>query len=165
MRVDHLDELPRGSAAHPSGKVDLDPRPIGLGEREAEHAAPRRGGGLDADLVIVERHGVVAGLGDLGLVAEARAVAVFRPLRAALGVQRPGGGHHQEVAQVAIPAHAAHVRETEAFDRCMPVGIARSVIAAGDGVRAELHQSEGRGRRREMSCRRCRRPFRRRSWG
>ena len=48
-----------------------------------------------------------------------------------------------------MPAHAAHVGETEAFDAGVVVGVAGAVVAAGDGVWAELHQTKWHGRTRK----------------
>ena len=57
--------------------------------------------------------------------------------------------HHEEVPQVAIPAHAAHLREGETLDRGMFVAVARTVIAARDGIGTHLHHAERRGRPRK----------------
>jgi len=70
-------------------------------------------------------------------------VAEWRGVVLALGLQGTGGGHDLEIAKIAIPAHTAHVSETETFDGGMLIGIARPIVAAGDGVGAELHQPEG----------------------
>ena len=57
------------------------------------------------------------------------------------GLQRSFRGHDHEVAQISERADAAHVVETKALNGEVWVGIASAVVAARDGIRAELHQT------------------------
>ena len=71
------------------------------------------------------------------------AVAGLRvPLVTGRRVQTAYGGCHQEVAELSIPADAAHVDEAEAFDGRVVPRITGAVVASGLRVGTELYQSE-----------------------
>src|SRR5271167_1127752 len=40
-----------------------------------------------------------------------------------------GRGHHLQIAEIAVPSDTAHVRKTEALNRCLLVRVSGSVIA------------------------------------
>ncbi len=143
-----LHRLMQRRASDPPGQVDLNPRLRVLGKREAKDAAMRSSGHLGPDLVVVQRHGVVPGLGDFRGFGVGRQIAGARLIGHAIpGFQRPGGRHDHEIAQFSKPAHPAHMGKTEALDGGIGIGVAGPVAArVGNGVRAELHHPAGRGR-------------------
>ena len=110
-----------------------------------------RGAALGLNLIIVQLDRVVSGAGSLRGLVVGRAVAVYAVVVffSRHQFQRACRGHHQEVSQVAEPAYAAHLRESKAFYRRVLVAVSRAVVAAGDGVRADLHHApRGRGARK-----------------
>ena len=121
-----------------------------LGEGVAVHAHACGGGQLGAHAGIVQGHGVIAGLGGLGLVTEARGEAAAGLVDvAALQLDLAGGGHQQEVAQIRMP-RAGEVRMREAHDGAVAVAVARrpaiAVLARLDlGIGRKLHHAEGQG--------------------
>src|ERR1700728_2216945 len=50
--------------------------------------------------------------------------------------------HHEQVAEVSVPANPAHAEETEALNRCMFIRVARRLISSCDRVRSGLHHAE-----------------------
>lgn len=145
--VHHADELFGGRTADAAGQVEADARGVALGEGHPDHPGAAGRGQFDADVIVVERHGIVTGAGLLRVVRVGRAVAAAWHLFVAdVGVERSDAGGHQQVAEVAVPADAAHVDEAETFDGGVVPRIAGAVVAAGAGVGAELHQSERGGR-------------------
>jgi hypothetical protein len=59
-------------------------------------------------------------------------------------LHRSARRHDLQIAEVPVPADAAHVKGAEAFDRRVVIGISRCVVATCDRVWAQLHQTEGR---------------------
>ena len=99
------------------------------------------------DGIVRQLDGVITGPGLLRCLVVGRAIALDTAVALLAGhqSQRPGRRHHQEVAQVAIPAHAAHLRHREALYRAMLVAISGAVVTSRDGIRAHLRHAEGRG--------------------
>jgi hypothetical protein len=56
--------------------------------------------------------------------------------------QRARRGDSQQIPEVAIPSHSAHMGEAEALDGRVLIGVTRSVVAAADSVGTQLHQAE-----------------------
>ena len=109
-----------------------------------------RGGTFDPDAVVRQVGRVVTRTGRFGGFVVVRAVAGDRAVLLARDLlQRARGGHDEQVAQLAEPSHAVHLREGEAFDRGVFVTVSGAVVAARDGVRADLHHAEGRRGPRE----------------
>ena len=114
----------------------------------------RARGELGAHPVVLQGDGVIARLGVLTRVAEARGVAAAGMLRvAALQAHRPGNRHQQHVPQVRV-AGAREVRVGEADDGVILVAVARrpavGLLARPDlRVRAHLHHAEGHHRARK----------------
>ena len=59
-------------------------------------------------------------------------------------LQRASSGHYEEIAQIATPPHATHLREGEALDGPVFVTVTGTVVAAGNGIGADLHHAPGR---------------------
>ena len=143
--VHDLDELLGRGPPDPTRQVDLDPRLSVLGEGEADDACARRGRELRPDAIVGKAHSIVSGLCDFRVMRETGTVSAFRAVgRSSVGPELANGWHHQEVAEIAVPAHAAHVREAEPLDRGVLVGVPGAVVAPGDGVGAQLDQTERR---------------------
>ncbi|KAG1319397.1 hypothetical protein G6F63_014762 [Rhizopus arrhizus] len=88
------------------------------------HAHPRTGGQLGAHLVVVQGDRVVARLGPLIVVAEARGITAARLFRiAALQARRAGERHQQDVAQIGM-AGAGKMRVRETDDAAVVVAVA-----------------------------------------
>lgn len=142
--VHHLDVLPLGRAADAARQVDLDARLFALGKGEAQDAAVRGGRTFGTDAVVGQQGAVIPrargfrGLVVMGTVTPDRSVLPARDL-----LQRAGRRHDQQVAQVAEPAHAAHLREGEPFDGRVLVAVPGAVVPARDGVGADLHHTVG----------------------
>ena len=142
--VHHLDVLPLGRAADAARQVDLDARLFALGKGEAQDAAVRGRRTFGTDAVVGQQGAVIPrargfrGLVVMGTVTSDRAVLPARDL-----LQRAGRRHDQQVAQVAEPAHAAHLREGEPFDGRVLVAVPGAVVPARDGVGADLHHAVG----------------------
>ncbi len=81
---------------------------------------------------------------------EARPKTVSRPVSPSFSFGRPEHRHHLKIAKVSIPADAAHVNETEAFNGIVFPGIARAIVAARNGIRTQLHQPKGSPLRLEI---------------
>jgi hypothetical protein len=120
-------------------------------EGVAVDADPRPRRHLRADLRIVERHGVIAGMRDFRRVREPRAIAGTRSGGIAW-IERDGGAryrHHQHVAEIGM-ACPRKMRVAEALDGRIVVAIARRMavafadLATRVGVGAELHHAERR---------------------
>ena len=132
-----------------------------LGEREAQQTAARRSRTLGLDVVVRQPRGIVACLSRLArLVVGGTATeygvqenrrgkqSVTLPVILAPSKRRQASGcgrHHQEVPQIAIPAHTAHLRHGKALYRLVLVAVARPVVATRNRVGAHLHHSERRG--------------------
>ena len=58
-------------------QIEQDPRLIGLRKRVSHESGAGRGCQFRPNAVIVKRHGVVAGRGDFGVVAEPRAITLI----------------------------------------------------------------------------------------
>ena len=144
--VDHADELPGGRAPDAMGEIKL--HPVGRitlpGEREPEHTRTGRGREFAADVVVIEGDGIVTRFHHLRPVPETTAVAAAGNLFPARHhVERTARRRDEEVAEIPVPAHAAHVREAEPLDRGVVMGVARGLVARRVGVRAQLHHTEG----------------------
>ena len=57
--------------------------------------------------------------------------------------------HYKQVAQIAVPPHAAHLRKGKALDRSVLIAVTRAVVTARNGIGAHLHHAERCGRTRE----------------
>ncbi len=99
-----------------------------LGEDVAVHTATLCGGELAANVVVVQRDGVVARCGHLGLVAETLAVAPVGVLGGA-GVELglAAVGHNQNISQVAV-AGATEMGVAEAHDAAVAVLVTGTVV-------------------------------------
>ncbi len=105
---------------------------------------------LGLHTVVAQKHRVIPCPGLLRLLVVTRAVSRIRIRLLARGrMQRPDGRHHQEITQIAIPSHTAHLCEGKPFHCGMLMAVTRPVVAAGYGVRTELHHSERCGRPRD----------------
>ena len=143
MVVYHLHSLVGRRAAHATCQVDLYACLLALGEGEAQHTAVGKGCCLRLYIIVGEHHAVVAGRGLLRSLVVARAIAPVGIVhRARKGAQLPDGWHHQEIAQVAIPAYSAHLRKGKALDGGVLVAIPGTVVATRNGVGADLHHPE-----------------------
>jgi len=135
------------SAADSSSEVDLYARLVVFGKSEAKDAAVGRGGGFGEDVVIGQMGAVVACRSGFGGFVVMRAIAE----RGVVGLSRNStqfaySRHNEQVAQIAVPSDAAHLCESEALDGGVLVAVARPVVAAGDGVGADLRHAERSGR-------------------
>ena len=110
-----------------------------------------RGCALGAHAIVGEKTRVVTRAGCLSLFVVMRAVARQRAVGSAgYGLHAGSGGrHYEEIAEVAIPPHSAHLSHGETFYGGVLVAVARSVVATGDGVGAHLNHTERRGSTRE----------------
>ncbi len=127
----------------------------GLAAREgiAVDADARAGGEFSAHAGIAQRDRIIAGMRDLALVIEARAIAVARRLRVA-GFERNRGivadrGHDEEIAQITMPGTremgVAKTLNGRVFVAVAGgVAVARADDAAGIGVGRELDHAERR---------------------
>ena len=115
--IEDLDLLPGGRSGDAERQVALDAGDFFLGEGKAKRTAVFAGGTLRTDTVFVERDGIVAGLSLDGLSLVAGEITVVRAvLEAVAGVQRPVGGHGEQVAEFGGPAGAARTHEGESGD-------------------------------------------------
>ena len=125
------------------GEVDDDPGVLALRKRVLVDAGALGGGEFGAHLWIFQEHGVVAGLGDLIVVREARTVALVR-LFAGTRLEFDGAcaGHDEEVEQIAA-AGAAQVGVAEAHDGGVGDVVAGAPVpAVVEGIGAELEGGE-----------------------
>ena len=153
----HAQPRPRnlaGVVVHAGAQVQHDVARLACGKGVAVHAYARAGGELGAYLVVVQGDGVVAGLGRLGGVAEARGVSAAGLVGIApFQLQFAGGGHQQQIAEIGM-AGAGEVGVGEADDRGVVVAITRcpavAVLAWLDArIRGQLDHAVGHGGARE----------------
>src|SRR5260370_42386610 len=99
-----------------------------LWKRKAQYSGMRRCTQFRAYLMTLERNGVVTGLCYFRGVIELRTPTLLWILGTASGeLQRTRRGHSQQIPEVAIPTHSAHVGEAEALDSRVLIGVARSI--------------------------------------
>ena len=137
------------------GQVQNEVSLFPLGEGVAVDAGTLGGRELYADAVVGKSDFVIAWRGLFGVVAVARAVAFVGRGGASRGeLQRAGGRHQQDIAQIGM-SRTTQVGMAETDDSRVTVSIAGAVfvgfalvasahvVGDGVGIGAELHQSEG----------------------
>ncbi len=131
-------------AAH---EIENDVRGPRLRERIAVEPDPIRGGELDLDLRVVERHGVIPRRRRLARVRKARPVAGVGVLRGVgLQLQRAERRHQEHVPHVRVPG-PAEVGMGEAQDRRVAIPVSgRPRVALAErtdvGIGAQLDHAE-----------------------
>ena len=110
----------------------------------------RRGCTLSFHLIAGQNNAVVSGLRRFALFVIRRTPAhnraVLLPCYRLQGNPLFGNRRHdKEIAQVAIPANATHLRHGKALDGTVLVAVSAAVVASCDGIGAYLHHAEGGG--------------------
>ncbi|MNM93889.1 hypothetical protein D3C81_1062770 [compost metagenome] len=135
---------------HAGAQVQHHMRRLAGRESVAMHANTRARGEFGADVGVIQRDGVIAGLRTLGGMAETRGVTAQRLIRiAALQLQLAGGRHQQQVAQVRMTG-AGKVRMREPDDGAVVMAIPRrpavTLLARLDaGIRRQLDHAVRNG--------------------
>ena len=99
---------------------------------------------LGTDAVIGEETRIVSGAGGLRLFVIARAIARHRTVGSpGYGLYAGSGGRHdEEISEIAIPPHSAHLSHGKAFYGGMFIAVARTIVTTGDGVGTYLNHTE-----------------------
>lgn len=111
-----LDTLHGRRAPYAPGKIYLYAGRVGLGICKPYHTRPGSGGKLRFYTVVVEHDRIAVYAGPLPVMRKPAAIAAFRIIFSAFECfQRPHCRHNEEIAQIAIPPHSAHMGKTESL--------------------------------------------------